>query len=118
MNRISPPDPPRRLGGLDTAVSFAVVGIVAVASIVLISCATGALPGLTTVIPQAFGATIGNQGGGNYFSGPGRSPSYGAAAIANGFGPGANNKSSQQASGSGGQTCGCGQTNGDNPGHH
>jgi hypothetical protein len=67
----------------------------------------------------AFGTTAALAGGGDYFSGPGRSPSYGPAAIANGFGPGGTSSGSQQNAGSGSQTasnpnnCGC-----QNAGHH
>lgn len=58
--------------------------------------------------------------GGSYFSGPGRSPSYGPKAIAAGFGPGATSSGSQQSAsaGSGGtpsspNNCGC-----QDSGHH
>jgi hypothetical protein len=81
MNRISPPDPPRRLGGLDTICSLTAAAIVVAASTALISCATGALPGLTTVIPQAFGAELPACA----HQSPGRSPSYGIAAQKAGF---------------------------------
>jgi hypothetical protein len=65
----------------------------------------------------------GGNNGGSYFSGPGRSPSYGSKAIAAGFGSGnpsgtGQNVSNQSTGGGSGQTCGCGQTASNNPGHH
>jgi hypothetical protein len=66
------------------------------------------------------GTTAALAGGGDYFSGPGRSPSYGPKAIAAGFGPGATSSGSQKQTGGGTQTasnspnnCGC-----QDSGHH
>ncbi len=66
------------------------------------------------------GTTAAMADGGSYFSGPGRSPSYGSKAIAAGFGSGGSSSGSQQNAGSGGTTvssggCGCCCSN---AGHH
>jgi hypothetical protein len=64
-------------------------------------------------------STVALAGGGSYFSGPGRSPSYGPAAIANGFGSGSSNQGQgQQASGSGSGSKPSSTAGSGNSGHH
>jgi hypothetical protein len=71
------------------------------------------------VMLVVLGTSAAWAGGGDYFSGPGRSPSYGPKAIAAGFGSGGTSSGSQQNAGSGSQTssggCGCCCSN---AGHH